>query len=377
MSSIENVPVVSPYPIPTSAATPGGATPAAGASPEGGNAVLPQDAFAASAEEGKTPVAVRVGASLLGALALVGMAGCSGPSQPPPPEVSQSQVATPAEQSRAEAVRPGVAIYDGTRLDIIRQTESETDSDGHSQTRDVDLSPFGVDLGDGLFLDLNGNLSYEMAPGMVVRDPHHLEYTVPSLLGPKASVTVDQTPQGTVIRQPSLIGGPATWRISQQGNDTVIEEPTLFGGPARTTIHREGNVTTISKPGLGGPYEVARVIDAGGHTEVRQPALGRPIVTTIDHAGATTTIKQPALFKPVVTTIEQKSNEIMARYPGGSTTIRRIDNERTVVEHRGFGTATAEIHRHDNTLEISHPTLVGKSPVVTITTGMASELPPP
>ena len=366
MAFIESIPVISPYP----ASAPGGVTSPSSPAPTSADtgSCLPQDGFALSGEEGKTPVAVRVGASLLGALALVGMAGCNGPSQPPAIEVVQTQSVTPAENSQAKAVRPGVAIYEGTRLDIIRQTESETDSQGHSQTKDVDLSPFGVDLGDGLFLDLNGNLSYEMAPGMMVRGPNHLEYSVPALMGKKVVVTVDQTPQATVISQPSLIGGPAIWRISQKGNDTVIEEPTLFGGPARTTIHCEGNVTTISRPGLGGPYQVARVIDAGGHTEVRQPALGGDMVTTIDHVGSTTTIKQPALFHPSVTTIEGQGDVITARYPGGSTTIRRIDAIRTVVEHKGFGTATAEIRRHDNTVEISQPTLVGKSPVVTITT---------
>jgi len=45
------------------------------------------------------------------------------------------------------------------RIDLIRQTETETDSNDDCETVDVDYHPLGFDLGNGLFFDLNGNLS--------------------------------------------------------------------------------------------------------------------------------------------------------------------------------------------------------------------------
>lgn len=51
---------------------------------------------------------------------------------------------------------------DNLRIDIIRQTETETDCDGDSDTVDVDYHPIGFDLGNGLFFDLNNNLSFRI-----------------------------------------------------------------------------------------------------------------------------------------------------------------------------------------------------------------------
>lgn len=45
------------------------------------------------------------------------------------------------------------------RIDIIRQTESVTIGENQSETRDVEYHPMGFDIGNGLFFDLNDNLS--------------------------------------------------------------------------------------------------------------------------------------------------------------------------------------------------------------------------
>ena len=45
------------------------------------------------------------------------------------------------------------------RYDIIRQEECEEDMDGDTYYEDVDYHPIGFDLGNGLFFDLNNNLS--------------------------------------------------------------------------------------------------------------------------------------------------------------------------------------------------------------------------
>lgn len=45
------------------------------------------------------------------------------------------------------------------RIDVRRETRSSTDVDGNSTTEKEDYHPLGFDLGNGLFYDLNGNLS--------------------------------------------------------------------------------------------------------------------------------------------------------------------------------------------------------------------------
>jgi len=45
------------------------------------------------------------------------------------------------------------------RLDIIRQETSSSDADGNTTSEKVDYHPLGFDLGNGLFYDLNDNLS--------------------------------------------------------------------------------------------------------------------------------------------------------------------------------------------------------------------------
>lgn len=51
---------------------------------------------------------------------------------------------------------------DNLRIDIIRQTETEEDSDGDCETVDVPYHPLGFDLGNGLFFDFNNNLSFRI-----------------------------------------------------------------------------------------------------------------------------------------------------------------------------------------------------------------------
>ena len=48
------------------------------------------------------------------------------------------------------------------RFDVIRQQTSDATSDvGDTDTEDVPYHPFGFDLGNGLFYDLNGNLGFK------------------------------------------------------------------------------------------------------------------------------------------------------------------------------------------------------------------------
>jgi len=55
-------------------------------------------------------------------------------------------------------LRPGTETND-LRIDLIRQTETYNDTDSTTATRNVDYHPLGFDLGNGLFFDVNDNLS--------------------------------------------------------------------------------------------------------------------------------------------------------------------------------------------------------------------------
>jgi len=48
------------------------------------------------------------------------------------------------------------------RIDIIRQTETEEDCEGDSETVNIPYHPLGFDLGNGLFFDFNNNLSFRI-----------------------------------------------------------------------------------------------------------------------------------------------------------------------------------------------------------------------
>ena len=48
------------------------------------------------------------------------------------------------------------------RYDLIRQQEAFSDSEGNPYYRNVDYHPVGFDLGNGLFLDMNDNLSFRV-----------------------------------------------------------------------------------------------------------------------------------------------------------------------------------------------------------------------
>lgn len=71
-------------------------------------------------------------------------------------------------------LEPGYELYD-LRIDLIRQTDetSTTDTTGTTTTiEDRSYHPMGFDLGNGLFFDLNQNLSLRIDQLAYIDDPH-------------------------------------------------------------------------------------------------------------------------------------------------------------------------------------------------------------
>ena len=50
----------------------------------------------------------------------------------------------------------------GLRIDLIRQTTDVQVNDSTTETHDTDYHPVGFDIGNGIFFDLNGNLSFRL-----------------------------------------------------------------------------------------------------------------------------------------------------------------------------------------------------------------------
>lgn len=58
-------------------------------------------------------------------------------------------------------LKPGYEIND-LRIDLIRQTFTENVNDSVTETKDTPYHPFGFNIGNGLFYDINGNLGFRL-----------------------------------------------------------------------------------------------------------------------------------------------------------------------------------------------------------------------
>jgi hypothetical protein len=58
-------------------------------------------------------------------------------------------------------LKPGIEPNE-LRIDVIRQTYEQNVTDSTKETKDSPYNPLGFDLGNGLFYDLNGNLSFKI-----------------------------------------------------------------------------------------------------------------------------------------------------------------------------------------------------------------------
>jgi hypothetical protein len=65
------------------------------------------------------------------------------------------------EQLEPLSLKPSCEVHN-LRIDIIRNTETVQVNDSTTKTEDVPYHPLGFDLGNGLFFDLNENLSFRI-----------------------------------------------------------------------------------------------------------------------------------------------------------------------------------------------------------------------
>ncbi len=185
-------------------------------------------------------------------LAALTLAGC-GPSVPPISDTITTNL--PAAGISVDANHTGdygvEVLPQGTaRIDLHRETRTETDSDGDSHTENVEYSPVGVYLGSGVFLDLNGNLSLipERAFAETSRGAaaSHVDIDGPGIFN-RIDVRRDA---GGVTVDPS---GPGSYRITHEGNRIRVDGPLW----ADWNISREGDTTRVDLP-LWGNFQVTR-----------------------------------------------------------------------------------------------------------------------
>ena len=306
------------------------ATPSLPAQPQ-----LPTDQVDIRAEQNGPASRRWMGAAALGAMSVACMVltGCGHQLQP-----EQLGAALPVQtpqQDSQQALRFEVIPNAAGKVDIIRQTHTETDtsrdSDGktHTTTKTVDdpLQPVGVYLGQGLYLDAGLNLS--LVPDRVVHQPvipqdfNRLE--IRGQLGAWSSNVVTQQGNTVTIKSPLSFSHTVT-RDSE--NQTTLQLGTFspLQKFSRIVITREGNKTTVqgwALPGMG--------------------ALSRIEITT---NGKVTNVHPFGIKGLVDTQITRQADKITVQPFGGSFSRTEIDvngsGQMKVTRPWSFGSQTIQ-----------------------------------
>ncbi len=230
----------------------------------------------AGAEPEPAPVAAKVfKVVLLAGLAVIsilGIAGCGPANTPTPPDgVSLSQAGRAIDTMKAtqssDYMKLQIDRMDEARVDIHRETRTVVHGSGkykYTETKVVELSPFGINLGNGLFFDGNGNITFN--PYVSLRGepfPNAKTVRIEHRLAP--TETLSRSQEGTSLR--GFLG--ITSRI--RGN--TLEQPLEFNIPVApegngvalyqtlsltTHIQQDGATTTIKAP-LSRTWTITRI----------------------------------------------------------------------------------------------------------------------
>lgn len=178
-------------------------------------------------------------------------------------------------------LRPVVALPGVTRIDLYRQTETDSDDN----IVDVPLSPVGIDMGDGLILDTNGNIGLLVPEAMgqdwsTVTDFDQATIASDSMFGTELEldrrgrdVRVDNTSWGATdydITNPNDDNAaivPDTWatspiEVSQSGSTITIDDKAW--GATDYTVRRENGTIFVDSDAWG---------DAGYEIEIEPEKL--------------------------------------------------------------------------------------------------------
>lgn len=340
----------------------------------------------------KATIGLIAGAAVLGAM------GCSGPppaSLPPRgevPSVSQTVIMPEAEapsilttsadtppastqsKARTSALQlENLEIYDGLRVDVVRSiyvaqtpstplqnpapaadpqapTSPSPQSGGVTRTvKQRELSPFGVDVGNGLFYDLSGNLTFN--PARVSESFRSITVDPPGLLN---STTITRSGSEIRIDPPGAFNSTT---INTVDGRTIIDLP----GPFNEVIVRQtGDTTTISPPTIPGVLNPVTVVQQGDTISYDPPGFFNRTVLTRD--ASTTRIAVPGWANDV--TISRQGDTTRMAYPGwGNDVTVTQSGDRTTIDPHGLGNSII-VTRHGDQVRVDPP---GWANSVTIT----------
>lgn len=243
----------------------------------------------------------------------------------------------PVEESRkpASIFNMKFAEPEGSvRIDIRRKTKVNE----AGKTENIPYSPVGVDLGEGLFLDASGNISFNPLRG------DNGSFDKISVIHPHYGGTTDIYPEGDDLKivYPHF-GGART--VKKEGNTTNIVHPGFQGN---TTVREEGNRTVINHPGFAG---TTTVIKNGKTTDIIHPGFAGKTVISEEANGAR--LVHPGFAGTTV--IREEGNATGVIHPGfAGTTIIRKEGNTTKIVHPGFE-GTTIINKVGENLQIIHP----------------------
>jgi len=280
-------------------------------------------------------------AASLAAVGVIGLAGCSSGPPPPPPVCtavaasSTNQAAAALEAQSSQDVLQFHIIPEGTpRIDIVRQTETERDSDGDTREEDVAYAQTGVYLGGGLFHDAHGNLS--LIPSMAFEDFHPSGASTTCVDGPWGN-DYRTYPAGDGV----LIDGPwkADQHVTREGDVVRVDGP----WSADHTFIKSGDTVRWDGP-WGHDYTFTR----SGSTIHSDGPWGDDYTVRI--GGRSTTVDAPWNND---TTITREGNQIRVDGPWGRD--YTISREGNMVRIDGPLGADYTITRDGNVMHVDGP----------------------
>jgi hypothetical protein len=311
------------------------------------------------------------------ALLMTGLAGCG--HNVDPAQLGPAVPVQTAQQDQQQALRFEVIPNAVHKVDIIRQTHSESYDCGTPErpdtcTREVEdpLQPVGVYLGNGLFLDAGLNLS--MVPDRAFHGPvipqkfERMEIRGPLgdwsrstlvqqgnqvSIGERFSIfdhrVVHESPQKTRLELGtfSALQKFSTIQITRQGDTTTIQGWSLPGMSAlnRVEIRQNGDTTTVHPFGPG--VLVDTHITRQGQTITVQPFGGGLSRTTIARqADGSIRVSNPlGLSGTTVTRGENGVNtSSLGLSFGKSSILRQADGNYTIRQPGIFTTTTVAVN---------------------------------
>jgi hypothetical protein len=256
---------------------------------------------------------------------------------------------------RSAETRMGIQSYNniellnGLRLEVSRETYTVKKTDGSQsqvETHRKDFSSLGVDVGNGLFYDLNGNVTFN--PMRL-----HEDFTTVTVTPQSFYDTITISRDGdrfNIIPRSSPVQGRT--RIKAAEGRLTINYP---GTIEPTTIIQEQSRTMVQSPGHMGLLDTVYITEKSDQVRIDSP--GSKESTFIKYGENDEGDKEAKILLPESSheiNITRRGEITTIKYPesGNDTVITRSDNK-TVIRPAGLGESIT-ITREGNIIHVNH-----------------------